>query len=460
MTRTRQLRLALVTVLLVCAAEVGVIGVFHVLQLRAESAGLLISGILAGVNRLDGLEWQAIYRAAVPSELEEDMRRARAQTLHRLSLLAEVRRETLPADTSIQEAYRAYTRAVDLEMGHLRSGRLAEARRVDEDQVDPASDRLRGLLEGLEVIYQARALRFRRWDSWVTFLSLALATGANLVLLKYWLTASEIRAKAETDRRLREESERTQMEVRALNAGLEARIAERTDALLKANQSLIAEMAQRKGLEQAISQLSEDEKRRLGEDLHDGVGQILAGALMRSKTLEGELRTGSTPDLAEVVRLTELLATALQSTRGVSSLLYPMELESEGLVTALRIMAQRLSEQFGVPCHVDLKASVSPDMKGALIELYRIAQEAVTNAMRHGRCSWVRVRLRWSEEMVDLQIENDGPEIAPQPGDFDGMGCRIMRYRANLVGATLSINPRQEGGCLVSCHRNLRQVPA
>lgn len=214
---------------------------------------------------------------------------------------------------------------------------------------------------------------------------------------------------------------------------------------------LAAAIAEREELERALLQASEREQTRIGQDLHDGLGQHLAGIELMSQVLEQnlsakKLKTEATraADIAKHVR------EAIGQTRMLARGLSPFVLESEGLVSALKELAHRAENVFRVKCqfHTAGKLTVSEAVAN---HLYRIAQEAVTNAVKHGKAKRIDIRLENTNGQLFLAVKDDGvglPEALPEKR---GIGMRIMRYRADMIGGTLAAERAPAGGTLVRC---------
>ena len=441
-------RTVLVAVLLVGLLETLTIAVLHRLKMRNYGAAIVFSQIQAVACRLDALEWKAMARGRPDPELREEVARRRSQMDGYLEKLTELAQEPSRVQ-SIRALFTTYLSAMDQEFTHLDRDELEQARWQDDQRVDPAYHRLQSALRSYEQDCEASGRKLSQWNLWGTFLSLLTTIGAIVILLRYFLRTQEKALQAEANQRLLAEYQRTEGMIRQLNEQLENRVEQRTSELHLTNQRLAAEMQERHRLEQLLMEVSEQEKQRLGQDLHDGVGQLLTGVALRSKALEMRLHTR--PEAQDVSRVTELVAEALRMTRNLAWLLYPVELEKQGLAAATRALAAKIDTQFGVACEFEGHHGIDVVETDVAINLYRIAQEAATNALRHGRPTRIVIRLRQDADRALLEVENDGLAIGAAAQNFNGMGCRIMRHRASLAGATLRIWARPEGGCVVQC---------
>ena len=217
------------------------------------------------------------------------------------------------------------------------------------------------------------------------------------------------------------------------------------------------DLTERNRLQQEVLNVVEREQARLGHDLHDGVGQTMTGIVALMDALALGLKGA---ELEDALRIRELIQEAIQELRRMSHGLSPTSVKNRGLGGSLRLLAETVEKNHRTPCecHVDSELPL-PD-SDAQTHLYRIAQEAVNNAMKHGHPRWVSISLtREPDGKGLLRVEDDGvglprsvrskrKEPAAPP---TGIGLRVMEYRANLIGADLRVTPRKGGGVVVSC---------
>jgi signal transduction histidine kinase len=244
------------------------------------------------------------------------------------------------------------------------------------------------------------------------------------------------------------ERQQAEQTIRRLNAELEERVQQRTAELTR-------QVEARMQLEEEILHISEREQRRIGQDLHDDLGQQLAGAWMMADVLHRRLAADAAPHSEAAKKLGSLLQKALAQARGLARGLHPVAPEQGGFARALETLAAQSSELFGVNCRFQASAAPPPGNDTACTHLYRIAQEAVSNAVRHGRARNIRLRLT----KTALTITDDGCGLQP-PASSDGMGQRIMRYRAERAAATLSIKNGRQKGVVVTCRFSPEAIPA
>ncbi|MHC4326296.1 MAG: c-type heme family protein, partial [Planctomycetota bacterium] len=166
---------------------------------------------------------------------------------------------------------------------------------------------------------------------------------------------------------------------------LEELVEIRTAELREVNKQLMAEIEGRKQLEREILDISERERRRLGEELHDSLGQQLTGIAFMTKVLERKLAETSPNEVADVVEIAKLVGQATDQARGLARGLHPLDLGAESLMSSLEELARQTRELIGVRCFFRCDEAVKVDDAGVAVHLYRIAQEAVTNAIKHGK---------------------------------------------------------------------------
>jgi PAS domain S-box-containing protein len=212
------------------------------------------------------------------------------------------------------------------------------------------------------------------------------------------------------------------------------------------------DITERRRLERAVLQAADGEQRRLGHDLHDGLGQELTGLSMLASALASSERKAGRPAADEIAQLEALARRAIVTCRAVARGLSPLGYTSGGLVEALEELVSLQRETYGSNVRFeairDAPLRLSTDTSD---HLYRIAQEAVTNARRHGKAPVVDVTLDIGPTSVRLEVLDSGTGLTPGVADSSGMGLRIMQYRAGMIGARLSVGPGDHGGTLVAC---------
>jgi two-component system sensor histidine kinase UhpB len=213
----------------------------------------------------------------------------------------------------------------------------------------------------------------------------------------------------------------------------------------------VQEVTARKALEQEILEISNREQRRLGSDLHDGLGQELTGLSLLMKGLEVQLSREAQQYLPQVTKISDLLARAIQSTRSLARGLAPVNLERGGLPEALKHLAARCTDMYNLQCTFSNGVQKLPELEeGAATHLYRIAQEATTNAARYARAKSIDIELRSTARKLQLSIADDGIGLsAGLAQGRPGMGLKIMEYRARMLGGAINFEEPGAGTRIV-----------
>ena len=211
------------------------------------------------------------------------------------------------------------------------------------------------------------------------------------------------------------------------------------------------DITERKRLEKAILEISSEEQRRIGQDLHDGLGQHLTGIAFMSKVQEQKLSEKGLAEAAEAARIVRLVNEAINKTRQLAHGLLPVVSDPHGLMSALKQWAAEVEDLFNISCRLHIDKPVLIHDATMSTHLYRIAQEAVNNAIKHGQASNILISLLAGNEYGALRIENDGTSL-PGPGaNGSGMGMRIMNYRARMIGGSLRVESRGARGVTITC---------
>ncbi len=205
-------------------------------------------------------------------------------------------------------------------------------------------------------------------------------------------------------------------------------------------------------LEREIIEISEREQRRIGRDLHDGLCQYLAAIGCAAATLRADLLRQDMPGEAAVAEeLAELLEKGVVQTRDLARGLVPVPMDEAGLPFALEGLATSVTRLQNIDCTFRVQGEVRIGNTSAATHLYRIAQEAINNATRHGRADRIRIALRAEGPVATLSVADNGLGLSRSVTDSPGLGLSIMRYRARLVGGQLAMTEPNAGGTLVAC---------
>jgi two-component system CheB/CheR fusion protein len=214
--------------------------------------------------------------------------------------------------------------------------------------------------------------------------------------------------------------------------------------------NVLAAVIDRRQLEEELLAISGREEQRIGQDLHDGVCQQLAGIEFRNSALVQQLAKDEEAK-AEAMLVGELIRDATRQVRFLAKGLSPVQLDANGLMSALEELTSNASKLFNISCRFKCPRPVLVGDNTVATHLYRIAQEAITNAVKHGEARYIVVSLSDSVGQLKLRIWNGGAGFLAGASAKSGMGLRIMQYRAEMIGATLKIVSANGKGTTVAC---------
>ncbi|MCB1208987.1 MAG: sensor histidine kinase [Verrucomicrobiales bacterium] len=216
-------------------------------------------------------------------------------------------------------------------------------------------------------------------------------------------------------------------------------------------------LEERRRLEQDIVKVVEQEQQRIGQDLHDGLCQQLAAIGCAVHALADDLQTQHAPAVQDAQLIEDSIRGAVLDARNLARGIFPVHVDRQGLVAALNDLADTTSRLTGVRIRILEHGDALMDQPNIAMHLYRIVQEAVANAIKHGHAEEIIITLRASYGLLELFVEDDGIGI-PTPLRSGGMGLRTMHYRAHSVGATLTLTPLPSRGTRVCCRLPLGTV--
>jgi two-component system, NarL family, sensor histidine kinase UhpB len=236
---------------------------------------------------------------------------------------------------------------------------------------------------------------------------------------------------------------------------LEMRVQQRTAELKQANTKLHTAIAERNRLEHELLDITERERRRIGLDLHDDLGQKLSGVALMLKGLERRLSKQRSPEVkeaaGEAAKIHNLVQQAMNHASDLAHDLATIDVKQNNLPDALSDLAAHVKELFEISCKFKVEGTIAQLEPGTINQMYKIAQEAVTNAIKHGKAKKVDLSLANGSEKVVLKIKNDGLPFPDLESRSTGMGLKIMNYRASIIGASLEIKGTGASGTLVTC---------
>ena len=218
--------------------------------------------------------------------------------------------------------------------------------------------------------------------------------------------------------------------------------------------AVVRDVTDRETLEKEVVESSNRVQTRIGQDIHDGLGQHLTGITFLSRALENKLAAKELPEAADAAEISKLVIEALAQTRNLARGLFPVEVESTRLCQSFRDLASTAEQLFHISCSVECDSNLVVSNPNASTHLFRLAQEAINNAVKHGKAHRVSILLGTTGDKAVLRVIDDGVGFPPEGARRNGLGLRIMTYRAQKVGGVLEIQPGQHGGTVVSCTFN------
>jgi signal transduction histidine kinase len=225
---------------------------------------------------------------------------------------------------------------------------------------------------------------------------------------------------------------------------LENRVRERTAALTQ-------EIAERERLEKAVLEIGRQERTRIGQELHDGLGQYLTGTALAGKILADKLELRQAGEAADARKVVEFVEEAIEQTRELAKGLLLAEIERHNLAAELSELAGTAEAQFHIACVFRSHGEIELSASDVATHLYRIAQEAVRNAVHHARARGIEITLTAENAGLALSISDDGIGLPAPELRGQGLGLRIMAHRAAIIGANFTIETPPEGGTLIMC---------
>lgn len=219
-------------------------------------------------------------------------------------------------------------------------------------------------------------------------------------------------------------------------------------------------LEERRQMEQDIVSVSEHEQQRIGQDLHDGLCQHLAAVGCAARVLAEDLQAQGVAQAEDLIMIEESIQQAVLEARNLARGIFPVHVDRSGLAAALQDLARTMTRLTGASIIVSECADVPADDPEVSMHLYRIAQEAVANAVRHGEASEIKISMRIEGQTLELVVEDNGKGMPPISHiRSEGMGLRTMHYRAQVLQAALNFEPRAGGGMRISCRMPLILTP-
>ena len=204
-------------------------------------------------------------------------------------------------------------------------------------------------------------------------------------------------------------------------------------------------------LEREILRTSEHEKRRIGEDLHDGLGPHLAAISYAASFMANELRKRGQPEADKAEQIHEMAVHAISLARGLARGIFPVQMDGTGLSMALADLAQTTAALTGISISFFETGQTRVEDPEVAMHLFRIAQESMTNALKHGRPKLITIALTKGANSLRLVVADEGKGMDSLKSGARSMGLRSMQYRARALGAELKVESKPNEGTIVSC---------
>lgn len=215
---------------------------------------------------------------------------------------------------------------------------------------------------------------------------------------------------------------------------------------------LIRDVSKNRELERQILKVAESERLKIGQELHDGVGQMLSAINLMTNNLSRKLKSNALPGSDELDEIIEMVKEADQEVRHLAHGLAHIELQNEGLLIALKRMCERFNSFTKTDCKFICSKELEVNDKMTALHLFRIIQEAVKNAITHGHAENIKVRIEADDDQIYLEVEDNGSGFNGfEDNKVKGMGLSTMQYRAELLGGTFNLQRTSEGWTRVSC---------
>jgi signal transduction histidine kinase len=226
---------------------------------------------------------------------------------------------------------------------------------------------------------------------------------------------------------------------------LDRRVHERTEALQR-------EVAERERLDREIARVADRERRRLGQELHDSLGQHLTGTALAAQVLKEKLAVRTASEVPDAEKVVDYIEQGIELTRNLARGFFSPELEAEGLIVGLQGLAENIRERFRIDCVFDGQEPVPVRDSAVATQLYRIAQEAATNSAKHAAARRIIIRLATNGTELTLSIIDDGIGFPDRLSHPQGLGLRLMRHGAGLIGGSFEIKRNRGKGTIATCN--------
>lgn len=214
---------------------------------------------------------------------------------------------------------------------------------------------------------------------------------------------------------------------------------------------VVRDLSVRRALERKLIEIGNEERQRIGRNLHDGLGQMLTGIRMLSENLAKKLNANALPCADDVQEIAEMIHEADEMVRSIARDMVQVDFEKSGLQVALDNLCKKTTKLTGVNCELMVTETVEIDDHSMALHLYRIIQEAINNAIKHGKADSIVVRLSRNGHHTSITVDDDGVGFCKDSEMGDGVGIQIMKHRAAVMGGTLEIQRIDESVTRIRC---------
>ncbi len=213
----------------------------------------------------------------------------------------------------------------------------------------------------------------------------------------------------------------------------------------------VQDITEQRNLERELLELSKNEQERLGQALHDSLGQLLTGIALKNKAVEHRLRELNLPEWRETERITNLINRAIEQTRMLANGLLHLKLEPDSFISGIKELITNTENMFDVRCLLECSGSIEVKDRIAAVELYMIAREAIHNALKHGCATEIKISIVRGQSGIVLEIIDNGSGKLEDLYGHKGLGLGIMRNRAHAINAALDFYENSERGLKLRC---------
>ncbi|MCH8557950.1 MAG: PAS domain S-box protein [Balneolia bacterium] len=214
---------------------------------------------------------------------------------------------------------------------------------------------------------------------------------------------------------------------------------------------VVRDMTEERQLEQEVMRISEHERHRIGQDLHDGLGQMLSGIGLLSRRVANKLETEGHELADDMNEIRDLIKEADEYSRGLARGLVKIDLDRGGFTAAIEKLVRQSERLFRIKCELSVADEVDISERTRAEHVYRIIQEAINNAVKHGEASEVKVIMTMGHHLLRISIKDNGTGFPKNWRSQQGLGVRIMEFRSRLIGAHFEQHNHSEGGAIITC---------